>query len=389
MKICILTQPLHANYGGLLQTYALQTVLTRMGHEVVTDRYGFCGKPMSTGKRIFHFGYHLLRRFILQDIRYNPFDFFFISYRHRLVTRQKRIATHTERFVENHIRTIDFFQAKQHPPKAILDQFDALMVGSDQVWRPGYSYVPAYFLDFAEGKAIRRFAYAASFGVDTWEFAPAITARCAALAKQFDTISVREDSGVELCCRYLGVEAIQLPDPTLLLDKEEYLRVVEKEDLGIIWTKKILCYILDQSPETYEVVCQLSSKLGLSPLVMPDGELNKGTTDMSTCVYPSVSKWITGFRDAEFVVTDSFHGAIFAIIFHKPFVVISNPKRGYARFSSLLQMFDLENHLIYSPEELSDKHLLPIDYSRVNQLKKQWQQRSLDFLENIQGYSGK
>ncbi len=382
MKICILTQSLQTNYGGILQAYALQTVLKRMGHEVVTDRHGApFSKPISLPKRIIHFGYHFIKRFFLQDIHYNPFRFLFSSHKHRLEIRQKQIALHIYRFVDTHMHTIDFFQGKQTPPQKMLDQFEALVVGSDQIWRPAYSYVPAYFLDFAKGKAIRRVAYAASFGVNDWTFTPVTTTICATLAKQFDAISVREDSGVELCRTHLNVEAQHLLDPTLLLEKNDYLQIIEEREEEVC-TKRIMCYILDQSPETQEVVCRISSKLELSPLeIMPKKKFTAKTTDVSGCVYPSVSEWIIGFRDAAFVITDSFHGTIFALIFNKPFVVISNSKRGAARLTSLLRIFSLENHILYSPEELSDQHLLPIDYVRVNQVKKECQQKSLDFLK--------
>lgn len=344
MKICILTQPLGRNYGGLLQAFALQTVLKRLGHEVVTDRNG--------------------ARKLVGFSRFNPFNYLFTP-------KRKQVATNTEPFIRAHIDTIDFFGGKQQPEEAMLARFDALVVGSDQVWRPAYNYIPAYFLDFSKGKPVKRIAYAASFGVDYWEYSAGLTRQCVTLASRFDAISVREDSGVTLCHRYLGVEAIPLIDPTLLLEQEDYLAIVEKKGEKVIEEMKMMCYLLDPSPDKRMVVDRISSALGFSPLVV----------GMSEAVSPTVPEWIDGFRSAEYVVTDSFHGMVFALIFNKPFVAILNTGRGSSRFTSLLRIFHLEDRMIGSLDELTDAHLQPVDYTRVNQIRKEWQAKSFDFLQ--------
>src|SRR5690606_19965537 len=98
------------------------------------------------------------------------------------------------------------------------NRYDAVIVGSDQTWRPRYSpNIYNYFLDFLRDENVRRIAYASSFGTDKWEYNDKQTDRCSKLAKEFDMISVREKSGVDLCIRHLGVEALAVLDPTLLL----------------------------------------------------------------------------------------------------------------------------------------------------------------------------
>ncbi len=381
MKICILTQPLHTNYGGLLQAYALQTVLKRMGHEVVTDRYG-ASKIASLGKRILYFGYHFLKRYILQDKRYNPFNYIFTSLNTHYEDMCKQIAVNTERFIDTHIDTIDFFQGKQIPNDAVLNQFDALVVGSDQVWRPQYSYIPAYFLDFAIKKPIKRIAYATSFGVEHWELSSTLTKRCAQLAKQFDAISVREDSGVEFCKQYLGVEAVHLLDPTLLLDKADYIQLIEEKDRETILENRMMCYILDQSPEKQRIVNYISAQLGLIPLnVMPEERLSATLTNVPRCIFPSVSEWLNGFRCAKFVVTDSFHGTVFAIIFNKPFVAILNAERGSSRFVSFLRVVGLQKYAVNSLEELTEERLQSINSIAINEIIENWKIKGVYFLE--------
>ena len=105
-------------------------------------------------------------------------------------------------------------------------EYDAYVVGSDQVWRPNYNpFMKAMFLGITEREDVKRIAYAASFGTSKWEFSPQMTSECAVLAKKFDMITVREKSGVDLCREYFGVEATWVLDPTMLLNREDYEKV--------------------------------------------------------------------------------------------------------------------------------------------------------------------
>lgn len=373
MKICILTLPLHTNYGGLLQAYALQTVLKSMGHEPVTDRNG--APPLiPRHKRPLYFGIHFIKRYIYRDRRYNPYKFLF-RFGDRMIMR--RCAVHTERFIERNIDTVNFFSRDNNPNPEILSSLDGLVVGSDQVWRPAYSYCPAYFLNFAANYPIRRIAYAASFGLDNLrEYDPDTLTICAKAAKSFDAVSVREDSAVTLCKEHFNIDALHLLDPTMLLEKEEYLRLIEEEDKAE--RKDVLTYyLLDKSEEKMAIVERIAKELKLSRLdIMPQ------SLAAADHVFPSVSSWLAGFRDADFVITDSFHGTIFSIIFNKPFITIDNSKRGSTRLSSLLKVFGLTDRLI-SPSVKTDR--LPrekIDYDRVNGIKKEWQEKSRQFLES-------
>ena len=146
-----------------------------------------------------------------------------------------------------------------------------------------------------------------------------------------------------------------------------------------------MCYVLDKTPEKSAIINSVKEKLNLRTLeVMQEEPLTLETKDISKCIYPSVSKWLSGFRDASFVVTDSFHGTVFSIIFNKPFICIGNQMRGLTRFTSLLKIFGLENRLIFSQKDFSEKLLENIDYEKVNSIKQQWQSKSIEFLkENL------
>ena len=119
---------------------------------------------------------------------------------------------------------------------------------------------------------------------------------------------------------------------------------------------------------------------------MPKLKLTKENAKkhLNDCVFPSVTKWLRAFMDAEMVITDSFHGCVFSIIFNKPFWVVGNKERGQARFSSLLSLFKLEDRLISVDDIESINWNTPIDWDSINNTKKEWQDLSLSFLtENL------
>lgn len=345
MKIGILTQPLNNNYGGLLQNYALQQVLKAMGHVVETvDWEPEMQSPIK--EWLYYQKTLLLSRFVkpVQKPRYQLNK-----------TEKAVIGRNTSRFIERYICVCP---QRFHNPKEFetIDdkyQYEAYVVGSDQVWRPRYNanMMGVMFLDFVKRDNVKRLSYAASFGTSEWEFEPTMTETCAKLAKRFDLVTVREKSGVDLCKEYLGVKATHVLDPTMLLSKEDYIHIVEAENEPES-AGTLFYYILDPSEEKKALIEGLATKHGLNPFtIMPKCQAENRTkadvrTRIENCVFPSVTSWLRSFVDARMVVVDSFHGAVFSIIFNKPFWVIANAKRGNARFESLLEMFGLEDRMV-------------------------------------------
>ena len=375
MKIGILTQPLYTNYGGLLQAFALQMVLKQMGHEVLTiDKRlreeslfkKICSITKRFGFRIFCCKHTLIRVW-------------------PTIKEQNLIAQNTNRFISENIRITERIDSLKSFSLLKKNDFEAYIVGSDQVWRPEYSpCITNYFLDFIDKKEnVKRIAYSASFGVDNWEFSSKLTEQCASFAKNFDAISVREDSAVRLCKEYLGVDANHVLDPTMLLPKEDYVKLVEKDNIPKS-KGTLMAYVLDKSYENTEIIEKIAKELNLTPFsVMPEKTFSEvGKKCIEYCIFPPVTEWIRGFMDAAFVVTDSFHGTVFSIIFNKPFISIGNTRRGLTRFTSLLKIFGLEERLILSSNELtSEKINTTIDFTRVNQIKKKKRQLALMFLD--------
>ena len=372
MKVGILTQPLSNNYGGLLQNYALQQVLKGMGHEVSTIKWE-TPKVSPLHRYLWR-----IKLFLLSVMGSKEYS----------LTKKERdiILQHTHRFVRNNIsicnrvaRSIDDFKEI-----AQQEHFDAIVVGSDQVWRPRYnSFIGSMFLDFLGNSKVLRVAYAASFGTDCWEFTPEMTTRCRELAQKFNMITVREKSGVELCRDYLGVEAKQVLDPTMLLNREDYQDMVFSEKDSIS-TGTLFHYILDPTEEKRQLIERVAKSQGMTPFTIMPKYQNENRTrhnvksHIEDCVYPSVTSWLRGFMDAEMVIVDSFHGAVFSIIFNKPFWVIANEERGNARFDSLLSLFELEDRMVTYCEEIDWNK--PIDWEMVNEKRKSEQIRCKDLL---------
>ena len=259
-----------------------------------------------------------------------------------------------------------------------------IIVGSDQVWRLEYfqsswgANISNAFLSFTKGWDIKRIAYAASFGVDFWEYNDSDTLVCAEAAKTFDAISVREDSGVDLCRERLGVEATHVLDPTLLLSKDDYMKLVSAANTPQS-PGNMLCYILDQTAFKTEVINRISATQHLTPFNV-NAQVDNSALPVEQRIQPPLEAWLRGFYDAKFVVTDSFHACVFSIIFGKPFIAIGNASRGMTRFTSLLRLFGLESRLI--TESHPD---LPADYTTLpdlSSLLEKYRNASHNFLDS-------
>lgn len=376
MKVGILTQPLHNNYGGLLQNYALQVVLNEMGHNVFTinivkNNNKLHRKILSLGKRI-------ILNLVGKKMAYRIYP---------TKKESKIISRHTKAFVKDNIKTTNEFTRKITPNLIKKYAFEAYIVGSDQVWRPRYSpQMPTYFLDFvANDSSIKKVAYAASFGVSNLEFSLEKTREFAKLLKVFDAVSVREDSAIKLCKEYFDIDAIQLIDPTMMLNKSFYSSIAYKRNLrksaGNLFT-----YILDKSGEKSKIINTIAAMHNLTPFtVMPKKIFSDpGKKNIQNCIFPPVEQWIKGFIDAEFVITDSFHGTVFSILFNKPFIAIANASRGITRFESLLKLFELEEKLITNFSEIDLNKLATkdaFDWDKVNNVLEKEQKKAKQFLE--------
>ena len=357
MKIAILTQPLHTNYGGNLQNFALQKVLTDMGHEPVTiDRHHTV--KLRTKLKLGYFK-NLLMHF-LKGTPKPLWKSYFSSQKEQAYLRQDITA-----FIDAYItKTPRLYSDKAVQAIFKENNFEAVIVGSDQCWRPMYSpNIYTYYLDFLKDNIeIKKLAYAASFGTDQWEYTEEQTARCKKLIQQFDLVTVREKAAVNLVAEKLNKDAEFVLDPTLLLSKEDYIELFVGKNLPD--NKGIYTYILDDSDWKNQVVETAKETLGLPQF---SNQHNEHALNIKRI--PSIEGWIKGFADADFVITDSFHGTVFSIIFNKPFISLVNVSRGASRFESILGEFDLMQRLASDFDQQYIEALIEeaIAYDGVNQ----------------------
>lgn len=377
MKIGILTQPLQNNYGGLLQNYALQQVLLRAGHDVVTIDQGVPSIKRSIKEKMYGWILATLKPDKYSRPKYLPTD-----------KEQDIIRKNTNAFINKYINhTAIMMSYQDFYDEAKKGGYDAYIVGSDQCWRPCFNpFLSSMFLDFVlEQQGIRRIAYAASLGTYSWDFDDKMTARCSELAKKFDLITVREKNAVALCEDNLGVKAYHVLDPTMLLDRSDYEEIVEKEKESN-HSGQLFYYILDPSSKKTSLIKQMQDELEMvAYTVMPKRQAENRTKSdvkerIEDCIFPTVTNWLRGFMDARMVVVDSFHGAVFSIIFNKPFWIIANEGRGNARFDSLLQLFNLENRFIETITNNNINWMDPIDWASINRIMEEKRRESLELL---------
>lgn len=365
-RIGIITLRLKYNFGGILQAYALQTVLKNMGYQV-------CLIEKKDNKPIWKMPYLYVKR-ILMNIKGYSCPIFLEQ-----KTRREEAITlqNTNRFIHKYInrRIVNKYSELDK------NDYDAVIVGSDQVWRllyVGKLEIRSSYLSFTRGWNIKRIAYAASFGTDNWEYPKLLTLMCKKLVSRFDAVSVRESSAIELCKTHFNIEAQQVIDPTMLLNQDEYIKLIQesgiKESNG-----SLLVYILDEQPEITELVNVIAKERELIPFCL-NSRIENQNAPLNERIQPPVEEWLRGFYDAEFIVTDSFHACVFSILFKKPFIVYANKDRGLTRIVSLLKMFGLENQLITSMAVFDKNRYKDIAWGNVFRILNMQRNKAMDFL---------
>ena len=372
MKIAILTLPLTNNYGGHLQAWALQRFLRKEGHNpILLDIRG-------SDEKMYHFMIPF-KRSLSSIIKFLPGkkDYHYFDYR-------KYQELNFQQFRDTElVKTKTIYRKYQLKTLFEKENFDAIVVGSDQVWRK-WKMIPLdlFFLSWLHSD-IKRIGYAISYGKDKWELTDDETKKYYRLAQFFHGLSMRESEGVRMTKEFLGLDSELVLDPTMLLDVDDYKLIMNNSSNHI--TNRLLYYILDNTNKKKEIISLCSEKMNYSAFeVMPkvrwfDAMKKYPKTDY---IYPPVQEWLSSFYTASFVVTDSFHGTVFSIIFNKPFIVLGNQYRGLSRIFSLLKVFGLQNRLVDNFEKDSVLNIInnPICWNRVNQIRELWKMKSLDFI---------
>lgn len=352
MKIAVLNFPFDNNYGGNLQRYALIHVLQDLGHEV-THLYTTLGWKIPGRYPIFT----IAKRIGLRLLQRNTAVFLERAMEQEYQNDNKHVLPFYNKYVPHTARIIP------GDDLTVYNDYDAYIVGSDQVWRRSMSYVFPFhtmLLSFVEKlKGIRRIAYGVSFGNSKDEIPVDEKPYLNHLYKLFDAVSVREDSGLQMLdsLGWTKPEAIQVLDPTLLLPKEHYIGLINKGKTRPS-EGNLFCYVLDSNEEVEQQIKAISESKKLKAFCL----------SLESDSMVSVEQWLRSFMDAEHVVTDSFHGFVFSIIFNKPVTLTYNKRRGNDRFESLMRC------LQYNPE------VNEVDWKQINLKIQEWGSKSKEFL---------
>ncbi len=319
----IVTLTGYFNYGNIIQRYALQEFLRQNGYRFIS----YAREPL--------------------DVSAPEFSRF----------------RNTASFVQKYIIR------KPFDPH---DTFPAYIVGSDQVWR-NWDYsnprqdLGYYFFNFTVDTNCNRISYAASFGQDNAADSgidSKLSRYLKPLIHKFDAISVREDSAIDIVKKAWGLKANLVADPTVLLTANDYSRLINNYKGSLSETGALFCYIITETDEKAKIVNSISNGL------YKGKKIDKFYPKAMDVLEP-VEQWLKGYRDADMVITDSFHGTVFSIINNTPFVVIQNEYGGSARMRSLLKVFGLEDRLVIEGQKDIVKYtnnLKPIDWRKVNRM---------------------
>ena len=275
------------------------------------------------------------------------------------------------------------------------DKCNSFISGSDQIWHnhsdrdeKARKYDYFFHLDFVKDDR-KKISFATSYGNLIPE-TDAYYIKIRKLLNRYDAISLREKSGVDYIKKYYGVNATHVIEPVLIAPKTIWEGLIEKSEL-ILDNDYIFSYILDPSEKKRQLIKGFSEKMGLKSLNALDGfseryNYNKDKLNLENTL-PNIwaADWLKCFAKSKFVITDSFHGMCFALIFNKPFIVIANYGRGVERFETLLELCNLKNRLIdiNNIHEISfDSFLEDINYRDVNSIIENKTHEGRTWLEN-------
>lgn len=347
------------NYGALLQGYALQEVLRGLGHEVVAINRGFG----AYGNLVWNFHYTIFQRAKKALVNF-PFD----------------------DFVKNELNMSPSVLSEEDLAR-LGQSFDVIISGSDQIWNVDtLKYMHYYFFLNWVSKGTLKYSYAASFGKDSFNATDVEKKTVGALLSEYVALSVRESSGINICRDVFGLKALQHLDPTLLLTSDKYLKLLN--DKHSIVSPYLCTYILDISEDKQSFIDAVKKKCGLNRVDnYAQPERFKEQLRHKSHRMPTVYQWLSNIANADMVITDSFHGTVFSIIFHKPFLCINNRKRGTARFESLLKSVGLLDRLV-DLEKVSIEKAIGVLNQNINfdEVERQLdilRTNSLNFLKSI------
>ena len=370
MVVNVITRHAPTNYGSLLQAIATQRVIMNLGYECRIINYI---PKCETGVRM-----AITQLEQKTKWRRNPIKkaiYLMVAEPETLLMDRKFLAMRKKYLLMGPCCATTGELKKLYAEK----KDEVFLTGSDQVWGPistGH-YDPTYFLDFVP-KSSRKLAFAASFGKAIFD--EQTLKEYGALLKKYDSLAVRENVAVELL-KKMDISAKQVLDPTLLLSQKDWLNSVAINPIKD--GRYVLVYTLSGSRYIKQLVMDISKKLDCSKIIFifnNETIVYENGNEQKIIIGPS--EWVGLISDAEYVVTDSFHGTAFSINFNKPFTTLVNPVSNMnSRVMSILEITRLKDRIIYDDGKNRMPDSLIIDYQEVNKIMNEWRKKSIDFIK--------
>lgn len=266
------------------------------------------------------------------------------------------------------------------------DIADCFIHGSDQLLSPLHHYTlqaSAIMSWVNPGK--RKIGYAYSFGKDTVNYEKKDEVNIGIYLRNFDSLSVREESAKTIMHDKFRVKADRVLDPVFLCEKEIYEGLSTNGDvIAGTSNKYLLAYILDFNEEKAMAVKKIADELNVDAIIINDAENETNDICVQGCNIIkgiSLNDWLYYIKNSCYVVTDSFHGTCMSIIFRKQFMSVVNRYRGATRFASLAGVFGIEKRIVESFEDIDKKKMLEaIDYLNVREVMKNEKEKSLNWI---------
>lgn len=353
-RVGVITFHNYDNYGAILQSYALQKKLREMGThpEIIDYRCDYISNPFRLvnlkEKGLFNYIYG-----VIGHICYLP--------RHPKCQKFRKHIRYSKPVTKNDMG-------------AVAGKYDLYLAGSDQIWDYHLTnFDTAYFLDFVK-KGKQKCSYAASIGEH--EPPQKYQEKYRELLSDFDDILVREDYGADIVEKLTGKRPPVVCDPTLLLTADEWRKLLVRPHRK---GKYILVYQLGINPSLVDFVRRLKKKTGLPVVYVPFPLVGLLPCSCQLTVGPA--EWMGLFSEAEYVVSDSFHGVVFSLLFNRKFFAMVNGHHKNRRVQQLLDMVNLSNRTMETVTE--DELLKEIDFSYANEKIEEFRRYSLEQLHRV------
>ena len=379
MKIGIITfWQSNDNYGQVLQCFALQQQLIKLRHKPFLIKYVPLQKTVQTS----------IAEKLWKLIQIYPI---FLKLRKMQKAKQAKAFT-----LKNRQRKFDEFRVKHIITNGVIyhglsdiqnnpPDSDCYICGSDQVWSMllNNDENQAFYLNFGD-KDTKRIAYAASFGRDVYPME--LNGKLHDMLAKFNAVSVREKTGINIC-KKVGIQAVDVLDPTLLLSVKEYVRIIETPSVRGKYFYTYSLNITSEKDLCWKALLDYANLRGFKSVSTTSSGyfVGKEICSNTEYVYATIPQWLGYIQNAEFVATTSFHGVVFCLIMHTNFIYFplkGTHSRGNSRVVSLLDYLGLHEKIFDGNMTIKQCIERPIDWNKVRAKLNIRKNDSINFLEN-------